>query len=161
MAQSSNMFIKVKGIDDSGYGDVFAGKEKPIHSAKGWYPIVHWSWGATNQAKHIDTQTTSGGMADVHDVTITHYMDNAASGLATMCLSGKPVDLVELMCRNPLGEKYIYLKLEQCIVSGVNMGGSDEGGSELQQTTHIHYNNLLIETSKGGKGSNQATWKKP
>jgi type VI protein secretion system component Hcp len=158
MARSSNMFMKIAGVEPSSFGDILAGKDKPIHSAKGWYPIAHWSWGATNHATYLSPDKTSGGRADVQDLMITHDADPASTQLTQMCLAGTKVEALELMCRKPNGEKYIYVKLEKCTVSSVNVGGSDEAASELQMTFGIHYNKVTVETYKGK--TIQATWEK-
>jgi type VI secretion system secreted protein Hcp len=149
------MFLKVEGVETS-YKDA-TGDGAPKDKADTWIPINHWSWGCTQHGTfRVGQKALDGGRADVQDITFTHDADKASTILTKFCLAGSPVAKAELMCRNA-GVKYLTIKLEQCAVSHINVGGSNDGSGALQMSFSIHANSITLATYEDNKPT-EAKW---
>jgi len=154
---ASNMFMKIAGVADSDFKDTTVDGKPFPDSAKGWYPISGWSWGATNSSGHISTEKAAGGQTEVHDLTITHDLGYCGTDRISMCAKGHPIASLEVMCRKPNGSKYFYVKVEQCVVSAADCSGhSKEGDHDLAHTFSVHFNKIDLKNI--ADKTNTASW---
>lgn len=108
---------------------------------KGQIPILAWSWGASNFANVHGGSTTSGGKADVQDLTITKYVDNCSNALLNAVCTGARMDSVVLYVTNAVGDQTDFLTLtlsEGVLVTSWNTGGSG-GEDRLTENFTLHF----------------------
>lgn len=124
-----DMFIKIKGIDGESKDDKHT---KEID-------VLAWSWGMSqNGSFHVGGGGGSGKVS-VQDLSITKYIDSASNKLMLACCTGEHIDEATLYVRKAGKDalEYIVIKLEQVMVTHVQMGGS---GGEDKLTENITLN---------------------
>lgn len=105
-------------------------------------PIIAWSWGASNTGNlHTGAGYAAGGKANVHDITVTKYVDSCSNALINACCTGARVDTATLYVTNATGEQTDFLTMELSegvMITSVSTGGS--GGDErLTENVTLHF----------------------
>jgi type VI secretion system secreted protein Hcp len=143
-----DMFIKI--------GDVKGESKDDSH--KGEIDVLSWSWGVSNSG----TAHTGGGMGagkvNVHDLTLTKYVDLSSPDLLLACCNGKHIPEATLTVRkageSPL--EYLKIKLTDVMVTSVNTGGSSGGDDRLTETLTLNFGKVNVDyveqTEKGAAG---------
>ncbi|UPG84780.1 type VI secretion system tube protein Hcp [Luteibacter aegosomatis] len=109
---------------------------------KGEVPILAWAWGASNTADlHHGQGHTSGGKANVQDITVTKYVDAASNALLNACCTGARIDNVTLYVTNATGEQTDFVTIE--LSEGVMITSVSTGGSgmddRLTESVTLHF----------------------
>lgn len=112
-----NIVLKIKDIPG----------ESAVKSHTGEIDVLSWSWGMTQSTSaHIATGGGTGS-ADVHDLTITKYVDAASPNLIARCFDGHDVGPATLTCIKVGGKAgpidYVKITMPKTvIVSSVSSG---------------------------------------
>jgi len=104
--------------------------ESKIQGFEGKIDILSWNWGLTNSGDmHMGTGGGSGKV-DVHDISLSKYIDKATPALIRACCNGSHFNKADLVVRKAGGNAVEYLKieLEKVLVSNINSGGG--GGDD-------------------------------
>jgi type VI secretion system secreted protein Hcp len=109
---------------------------------KGEFPILAWSWGASNSGNmHSGATGASGGKASVQDISITKYIDACSNALWQACCTGARSDEAYLYVTNAVGEQTDYLTIhlsEGVLVTSISTGGSG-GEDQLTENVTVHF----------------------
>jgi type VI secretion system secreted protein Hcp len=150
-------FLKLKDIPGESTDD----------KHKDWIEILSYSWGVNQQAAQSSAVGgPTSGKATFSDLSVVKLLDKASPKLMLHCASGKAIPEVILEFCKAGGDKqkYLELKLTNCIVSSYRPGGSAQG-SESIPLEEISLNFLKMEMTynqmdeKGAsKGSVPAHW---
>lgn len=115
-----DFLLKIDGV--AGESQI-KGHEKEID-------VLAWSWGMTQTGTMHTGGGGGAGKVDVHDISLTKYVDKATPTLMKMCCNGKHIKQALLTVRkageHPLD--YLKIKMSDVLVSSINDGGS--GGDE-------------------------------
>ncbi|MFL5335898.1 MAG: Hcp family type VI secretion system effector [Geminicoccaceae bacterium] len=91
--------------------------------------VTAWSWGATQSGTmHVGTGGGSG-KADVHDLSITKWVDMASPNLMQSVISGKQFEKARLLCRKVGGTApvdYVTIEMEKVIITSLTTGGNGD-----------------------------------
>jgi len=122
-------FLKIDGIDGESTDD----------KHKGWIEVLSFNHGAT-QPPSATASSAGGGTTErvnVHDLVITKHVDKASPKLLENCCNGKHIGTVTIELCRAGGDKlkYMEMKYEQVIISGVQAGGAAQGGDNLPTET--------------------------
>jgi len=126
-------FIKIDGITGESTDD----------KHKDWIEVLSFQHGMS-QPSSATTSSSGGGTTErvnMDDWTITKLVDKASPKLYEACASGKHFATVTLEVNRAGGDKlkYMEVKMEQVIISGVQVNGASAaaatagGGSNTQQ----------------------------
>jgi type VI secretion system secreted protein Hcp len=152
-----DMFLKIDQI-----------KGESIDSAhKDEIDLIAWNWGMTQSGT---THLASGGGAgkvNVHDLTVTKWLDRATPLLMKYCSKGTHIPELTLTVRKA-GDKpleYVKIKMKDAIISAVNSGGSGND-DRLTETTTINFAKVEFEYSPqkadgAGEAAIPFTWNVP
>jgi type VI secretion system secreted protein Hcp len=113
--------------------------------------VLNWSWGMTQSGNMHVGGGGGAGKVNVHDLSLTKYVDKASPNLMMHCASGKHIDKVKLTVRKAGGEsqvEYMIINLEEVLVTSLGTGGS--GSDELRQGIG------RLPTAEGGR--HQGRW---
>lgn len=108
---------------------------------EGEVPILAWSWGVANSADLHNSKTSSGGKAQVQDISITKYVDASSHALLQACSTGARIEEAWLYITNATGEQtdYLTIHLENGVmVTSVSTGGSG-GEDRLTENITLHF----------------------
>jgi type VI secretion system secreted protein Hcp len=92
------------------------------------------------QSASMHTATGGGsGKADVHDVSITKYIDSATPAIMQYCCSGKHFQNAKLTVRKAGGNpvEYMVLQMHDVIISSLSSGA---GAGDDRVTEHVTMN---------------------
>jgi type VI secretion system secreted protein Hcp len=150
------------GID----GESIVGKGgSPTH--EGEIDVLSWSWGITQTGSAHVGSGGGAGTADVHDLTITKYVDKASPLLAKFCFLGtviKPNAI--LTCIKVAGgtdpskpNKVEFIKITMggtVMISSFSPGGS--GSDErFTETITLHFSEVTYEYTTQGPDNTKGT----
>jgi type VI secretion system secreted protein Hcp len=124
-----DMFLKIDAVTG----------ESSDSKHKGEIDVLSWSWGMTQSAS-MHTATGGGsGKADVHDVSITKYIDSATPAIMQHCCSGKHFQNAKLTVRKAGGNpvEYMVLEMKDVIISSLSSGA---GSGDDRVTEHLTLN---------------------
>lgn len=114
-------FLKIDGIPGESSDD----------KHKDWIELLSFNFGAT-QPSSASASTAGGASAErvnVQDFHVTKYLDKASPKLFEYCCKGTHIKEVTITL-NRAGDdklKYMEYKMEDVIISSVNVGGSSAG----------------------------------
>jgi len=136
-----DMFLKLEGIKgeskDSKHSD-------EIH-------IESFSWGLTQTGVHGVGGGGGAGKVNVHDISITKFVDKSSPELMLACANGKHIAggliTVRKAGENPL--EYLKIKLSDILVSGVQHAGS--GADLLTENLTLNFSKFNVEYQMQGK----------
>jgi len=104
--------------------------ESKIKGFEGKIDILSWNWGLTNSGD-MHTGTGGGsGKVDVHDISLSKYIDKATPALIKACCTGNHFNKATLVVRKAGGDAVEYLKIEldKVLISNINSGAG--GGDD-------------------------------
>jgi type VI secretion system secreted protein Hcp len=124
---------------------------------KGDIEIDSFSFGLTNAGAHGSGGGGGAGKVSLSSFKILKPLDKSSPLLLNACATGKHIKFAELVFARKAGGTqmdYLYLKLDDVLVSSVQAGGSSKGTPEEQVT----FNFLKMqETFVNGDGKPGAT----
>jgi type VI secretion system secreted protein Hcp len=148
------MFLKIDGIK----GESIDSKHKDE------IEVLSWSWGMTQTGTTHSGTGGGAGKANVHDVTITKFVDSATAKLFNSCLTGKHIPNVMLTVRKAGGTQleYVKFKMADALISSVQTGGAGQD-ERLTETLAINFAKLdfdYVPQKKDGTGDAavKVTW---
>lgn len=126
--------------------------------------ILAWSWGMSNSASGHMGGGAGSGKVNVHDISVTKYIDKASTDLMKYCCSGKHFDKATLIIRKA-GDKpleYLTITMNQIFVTSISTGGSG-GEDRLTENVTLNFSKVKVEykqqDEKGGMGASPSmTW---
>lgn len=131
-----DMFLK---IDDMTHGG-----ESRDKAHKGEMDLLAWSWGMSQSGTGHVGGGSGSGKVNVHDISVTKYVDAASPELMLYCCNGKHMPKATLTVRkageNPV--EYIVIKMEEVLIASVSTGGS---GGEDRLTENVSLNFSKVE----------------
>lgn len=116
--------------------------------------VVSWSWGITQTGSSHIGSGGGAGSADVHDLTITKYVDKASPNIAKFCYTGAPLKGGAVLTCIKVGggtpqspKKVEFVKITMTGTVMVSSfcpagAGSDE---RFTETITIHFSEVLYE----------------
>jgi type VI secretion system secreted protein Hcp len=116
--------------------------------------VVSWSWGITQTGSSHIGSGGGAGAADVHDLTITKYVDKASPNIASFCYTGAPVPKETILTCIKVGggspDKQNKVEFVKITMGGTVMissfspagAGSDE---RFTETITIHFSQVQYE----------------
>ena len=130
-----DMFLKIDAIKGESIDSAHAGE----------IDVLSWSWGATQTGTTHSGTGGGAGKANVHDITITKYLDRSTSPLLKHCLTGQHLKEALLTVRKAGGQKpleYLKIKMKDALVSSLQTGGT---GSDERLTETLGINFASVE----------------
>jgi type VI secretion system secreted protein Hcp len=142
-----DMFLKLDGIKG----------ESKDHKHKDEIHIESFSWGISQTGAHATGGGGGAGKVNVHDISITKFVDKASPELMLHCCSGKHIKEGLITVRKA-GEKpleYLKIKLNDLLVSGVQHAG--HGGDLLTENLTLNFSKFNVEyMEQDEKGAGKA-----
>src|SRR5258705_4698279 len=143
-----DMFLKMDGIKGESVDD----------KHKDEIDVLSWSWGMSQSGSAHTGGGAGAGKVNVHDLSVTKYIDVSSPDLYLSCCNGKHLKDAKLVVRkageNPL--EYLIVTLEDVIVSSVSNGGSG-GGDRLTENGTLNFargkGGHTAQDAKGGSGA--------
>jgi type VI secretion system secreted protein Hcp len=127
-------------------------------------PILAWSWSASNTGDLHGGNTTSGGKANVQDISITKYVDSCSNVLLNAVCTGARMDSAVLYVTNAVGDQTDFLTLtlsEGVLITSWASGGSD-GEDKLTENITLHFGKFEFafqpQTAEGAANGGQKTF---
>jgi type VI secretion system secreted protein Hcp len=149
-----DMFLKLEGIKG----------ESQDHKHKDEIHIESFSWGVNQTGTHGAGGGGGAGKVQVHDISITKFVDQASPQLVLYCCNGKHIKegliTVRKAGENPL--EYLKIKLTDVLISGVQEAG--HGDLQLSENVTINFAKINFEyqqqdsTGKAAGGPNPIGW---
>jgi type VI secretion system secreted protein Hcp len=115
-------------------------------------PAIHiesFSFGMSQQGTFGTATGGGAGKVNVHDLSVTKYVDNSSAELALHCANGKHIKSGLLVLRKA-GEKpvdYMKIKLENILVSSVQHSGHS-GGDVPMESLSLNFSKFWMEYQK-------------
>src|SRR5215467_7376808 len=130
-----DMFLKLDGIK----GESKDSKHKDeIH-------IESFSWGMSQTGAHGAGGGGGAGKVNVHDISITKFVDKSSPELMLACANGKHIKegliTVRKAGENPV--EYLKIKLTDILVSGVQEAG--HGGDTLTENLTLNFAKFHVD----------------
>jgi type VI secretion system secreted protein Hcp len=132
---TDDMFLKIDGIDG----------ESSDFKHKGEIDVESFSWGV-KQSGSLSTGGGGGaGQTQITDFNFVKHIDKASPKLALATATGQHFKFAELTVRRAARDQVEYLsyKLEDLLVSSVNVSGSGSGNPV--ETISLNFSKLEIE----------------
>ena len=137
--------------------DMFLKFEKPIpgesqdDDAKtvGDIEVLAWSWGMSQSGSFHTGAGGGAGKANIQDMSLTKYFDNASATLYGCCTKGTHMDKATLSVRKAGDKPYVYIKvtMEHVLVSSISTGGSG-GEDRLTENLSLNFGKVKVEYFK-------------
>ena len=136
--------------------------ESQITGHKDEIDVLSWSWGMTQSGTAHRATGAGSGSADVHDLTITKYVDMAHPILMQECFNGTDFSeaLLTFIKVGGKGNPVEYLKITMSgtvIISSVTPGGASGGDDSFTETVTLNFAQAKIDytsqTANQGKGA--------
>ena len=144
-------FLKVEGIKGESTDDAH----------KDWIEVLSFNTGVSQMAS--GSASTAGGgtvaRADFQDFSIVKTLDSSSPLLALACAEGRAIkEVLFEMCRSGGDKlKYMEVKLGNCIISSISLGGGG-GGEATESVTlnfgKIEWNYIKQKRADGSGGGN-------
>jgi type VI secretion system secreted protein Hcp len=108
--------------------------------------IISWNWGMTQSGTMQQGKGGGAGAVNVHDMTLTKFIDAATPNLMKNCCSGKHFKTAILTVRKAGGSQIEYLKItmEGVIISGLHTGGAGSA-DRLTETVSLNFAKFKTE----------------
>ena len=137
--------------------DMFLKLEKPIPGESqdkdkdkvGDIEILAWSWGLSQSGSFHTGAGGGAGKANIQDLSLTKYFDNASATLMGCCTKGTHMDKATLSVRKAGDKPYVYIKItmEHVLVSSISTGGSG-GEDRLTENLSLNFGKVKVEYFK-------------
>jgi type VI secretion system secreted protein Hcp len=126
-------FLKIEGVPGESTDD----------KHKDWIEILSFNHGVT-QPSSATASSAGGGTTErvnLSDYSVVKHLDKASPKLHELCCTGKHIPTVTIELCRAGGDKlkYMEVKMEQVIISGVQAGGTAQGGDTLP-TESVSFN---------------------
>jgi type VI secretion system secreted protein Hcp len=130
-----DMFLKLDGIKG----------ESKDHKHKDEIHIESFSWGLSQTGAHGAGGGGGAGKVNVHDISITKFLDKSSPDLMLHCCNGKhiPNGLVTVRKAGDKPLEYMKIKLQDILVSSVQHAG--HGGDLLTESLSLNFAKFHIE----------------
>lgn len=131
-----DMILKIEGVDG----------ESKIKGHENEIDVLAWSWGMTQSGSMHVGGGGGSGKADVHDISLTKYIDKASINLMRNCLNGAHLGEAVLTVRKAGKDPvdYVVITISPVLVTSVSTGGS---GGEDRLTENVTLNFGKVKTS--------------
>lgn len=126
-----------------------------VQGPAGDIDVLAWSWGMSQSGSTHMGGGGGAGKANFQDLSFTKYVDSASNALMTALAKGSHLPACKLMVRKA-GEgqnKYIFITMNEVIVTSVSTGGS---GGEDRLTENVTLNFAKVSfayTPQDSKGT--------
>lgn len=137
--------------------------ESIVEGHKEEIDVVSWSWGITQTGSSHVGSGGGAGAADVHDLTITKYVDKASPNIAAFCYTGAPIPKDTILTCIKVGggtpdkpNKVEFIKITMngtVMISSFSPAGSGSDERFLETIT-IHFSQVQYEYTVQ-KGQNE------
>jgi len=137
--------------------------ESVITKHEGEIDVLSWNWGLTQSGTSHRSTGAGAGSADVHDLTITKYVDAATPTLFQDTFDGKDQGesvLTFIKVGGGKGNHVEYLKITMSgtvMISSVNSGGAASSDDSFTETVTLNFASVKIDylsqTANQGKGA--------
>lgn len=131
-----DMFLKIDDVKGESYDD----------KHKGEIDVLSFSWGMTQSASAHVGGGSGAGKVNVHDLSITKYVDKSSPTLMLATCTGKAYKEATLVVRKA-GEKpleYIKLTMKDVLISSLSTGGSG-GEDRLVENMSLNFGEYKME----------------
>ena len=126
--------------------------------------VLAWSWGMSNSGSGHVGGGSGAGKVNVHDLSLTKYVDKSSPDLMLSCCNGKHFDTATLIVRKA-GEKpleYITITMSEVYITSVSSGGSG-GEDRLTENVTLNFSKVKVDYKEqlagGGAGASPTmTW---
>ena len=144
-----DMFLMLDGVKGESSDD----------KHKGEIDIEAFSWGMSQSGSGHRSTGSGTGKVDVHDISISKFVDKSSPVLMLACANGKHIPKGKITVRkageNPLD--YLTIDFENILISGYQTSGAD-GGTVPSENISLNFSKVKIEywtqSEKGAKGEN-------
>jgi type VI secretion system secreted protein Hcp len=105
--------------------------------------VLSWSWGMSNPATGHTGGGSGTGKVNVHDVSVTKYIDASSAALAQYCATGEHIAKGKLVVRKAGGTalEYLTFDMEQIFITGITTGGS-AGEDRLTENISLNFSKI-------------------
>jgi type VI secretion system secreted protein Hcp len=130
-----DMFLKLTGIKG----------ESKDHKHKDEIHIESFSWGMSQTGAHGTGGGGGAGKVNVHDISITKFVDKSSPALMLNCCSGKhiPEGLITVRKAGDKPLEYMKVKLIDLLVSSVQHAG--HGSDLLTENVTLNFAKFKVE----------------
>ena len=126
--------------------------------------VLAWSWGMSNAGSGHVGGGSGAGKVNVHDLSLTKYVDKSSPDLMLNCAKGKHFDTAKLTVRKA-GDKpleYLVITMSEVYITSVSGGGSG-GEDRLTENVTLNFSKVTVDykeqTASGGSGASPTmTW---
>lgn len=121
--------------------------------------VLAWSWGLSNSGNAQVGGGAGAGKVNVHDLSVTKYIDKASTDLFLSTSNGQHHDTVTLTVRKAGTKPVEYLKITmtEVLVTSLSTGGSG-GEDRLTENISLNFAKVKVEyTPQKKDGSADAT----
>ncbi len=123
--------------------------------------VLAWSWGLTQSGTTHMGAGGGGSKVNVHDISLTKYVDLASHDLIKKCANGTHIETGDLVVRKSGGDspvEYFKMHMENIIVSSYQTGGSKDGLDRIQENLTLNFRKFEItytlqDTKSGAAGA--------
>ncbi|MEQ1636212.1 MAG: type VI secretion system tube protein Hcp [Methylococcales bacterium] len=146
-----DIFLKIEGAPIKGEAQDAKHKDE--------IDVLAWSWGITNSGNAQVGGGSGSGKVNVHDLSITKYVDKASTDLFLHACNGQHHDTATLVVRKAGTTPVEYLKItmSQVFITSVSSGGS-HGEDRLTENVSLNFAKVKVEyTPQGADGSPSGT----
>jgi type VI secretion system secreted protein Hcp len=133
--------------------------ESQTDGHKGEIDVLSFNFGGTQSATMHAGPGGGSGKANVHDLTITKWVDLASPELALACFNGTHIPEATLTCRKAGGKapvEYMKITMSNCIISSISTGGSGDQ-DRFTENVSINFAKVKVDYDQqlegGGKGA--------
>ena len=138
-----DMFVKI--------GDVKGESKDGTH--KGEIDVLSWSWGMSQSGSGHVGGGSGTGKVNVHDLSLTKFIDMASPDLMLACCNGKHYPEAKLTVRkageNPL--EYLIITMNDVIITSVQTGGSG-GEDRLTENVALNFAKVKVDYTEQTAG---------
>ncbi|MEQ8899778.1 MAG: type VI secretion system tube protein Hcp [Roseovarius sp.] len=109
--------------------------------------VLAWNWGMSQSGTTHIGAGGGGGKVDVHDISLTKYVDLASHDLIKRCTSGEHIESGELIVRKSGGAapvEYFKIKMEDIMISSYSTGGSKDGLDRIQEQLTLNFRRFEV-----------------
>ncbi len=131
-------FLKIDGIQ---------GESKDA-AHKNEIEVLSLNWGANQTGTAAYGGGAGAGRVNMQDISFTKRFDKASPKLMLNCCNGTHIKNAVFTLRKAGGEQqeYMFIRLNDVIVSSVSAGGSTDGGDDIPlESVTFNYGKIEVE----------------
>jgi type VI secretion system secreted protein Hcp len=110
--------------------------------------LLSINWGADQSGTSGYGGGAGGGKVAMRDINMTKRFDKASPKLMLACCKGDHIRNAVITLRKAGGEQqeYMFIKLNDVIISSVSAGGSSEGGDDIPlEELSVNFGKIEVE----------------